>query len=718
MALSPRICLAGLIAIGGIFSISSDVCAELIQTIDNDAQPSLNKDEKKGLTNSLENKKESQSEIINLPDEIIAPPLELQLQADEQSFDPNRQIFIAKGNVVARLNGAILKAETISFDKAFSSLLATGQVRLIKGSQYFQASSFYYNLINNEGEIKDVYGVLDLQYLGRDARISQINNESNDLLIKESPVSQIQLKDGFDFDGKIGLPSSYANDLGDKPKSSGKLSSYIKTINRTDLIQGSINRWRVQASLITIQPQGWQAKKMAFTNDPFTPSQTRIDAEDVIAKEQEDGSSIITSEKSRLIIEESLNIPTGKRRFGEKKKKPLWIFGIDFKDRDGLFVGRKIKPINLGNQYELSIQPQFMLQRAVSGNTKSYIKSGSSFTSEKVHSAATIYDLFGLKANLNGPIKNWDLDLNANISTLNPLRFMDGSRYWGSVKNSYNIGLLKDVETTLFGAYRYKAWNGSLGETDIYKAYGLYFEKKNRWKFSDITNSSRFRIGLGNYEAEKLYTKDLTNLWRTSFYSSLESTYPIWTGQKAKLTKNAAFRYSPEPIIPRLDFKTKVSNAYFLYENGTSQNTLSIRGGPDLTLGNLDRPIFSYTKISIMPGISLKSGSSPFSFDESIDLKTINFDITQQIFGPLILNGGMEYNIDTDSEYYGKMINSKAELIWQRRAYDLAIFYNPYKGMGGVMFRLNGFDFKGTGRPFLNKQNDLENSDPLIQKSS
>ena len=70
-------------------------------------------------------------------------------------------------------------------------------------------------------------------------------------------------------------------------------------------------------------------------------------------------------------------------------------------------------------------------------------------------------------------------------------------------------------------------------------------------------------------------------------------------------------------------------------------------------------------------------------------------------FKEVILNTGFEFNIDGESEYYGNAINSNIELRWQRRSYDVGIFYNPYRGVGGVSFHLNDFNFSGIGLPFV-----------------
>ncbi|MDG1059487.1 MAG: DUF3769 domain-containing protein, partial [Synechococcus sp. cluster3_bin.96] len=93
------------------------------------------------------------------------PPEAINLKADRQSFDARRGVFVAEGNVQAVLRGGLLQADRIEFDTNFNTLYARGGVRLRRGSQYFQASTFRYSLIQNSGELKDVYGVLELDEL-------------------------------------------------------------------------------------------------------------------------------------------------------------------------------------------------------------------------------------------------------------------------------------------------------------------------------------------------------------------------------------------------------------------------------------------------------------------------------------------------------------------------------------------------------------------------
>jgi hypothetical protein len=105
------------------------------------------------------------STVKPLNTESPKPPEEINLKADRQSFDARRGVFVAEGNVQAELRGGLLQADRIEFDTNFNTLYARGSVRLRRGSQYFQASTFRYSLIQNSGELKDVYGVLELDEL-------------------------------------------------------------------------------------------------------------------------------------------------------------------------------------------------------------------------------------------------------------------------------------------------------------------------------------------------------------------------------------------------------------------------------------------------------------------------------------------------------------------------------------------------------------------------
>ena len=515
-------------------------------------------------------------------------------------------------------------------------------------------------------------------------------------------ISSIQFQQALTIERRQGVGKTTGN-LAEKNKYGGVRASQLKQQGASKLITGSISRWRIQAAKVTISPEGWKADRMGFSNDPYTPSQTRIDAEDVIATEEPNGDIVIQTRRNRLIVEERFPIPVSRTQTIKKQEEVenRWVFGIDNEDRDGFFVGRDLKPIELTKNYTLSLQPQFLLERAIDGETKSYVAPGSSIDSKKITQPITAADLFGLEAELTGNTWGWDVDINADISTFNPSNFADGSRYWGGLKRNFEIPWIGSLQANLFAAYRYEAWNGSLGETDIYSAYGAFLEKKDAWSWGKLSNNYLLRAGVGNYQAEAFKSENLSDLWRANFYGSLNSSYPLWIGKHAALTPEAAYRYSPIAIVPGLRFNTNLRTTFDAYGDGERKATIGLTGGPALTLGTFSKPFLDFTRLSISGGGTLIQGSSPFKFDQNIDLATLGIGLTQQIAGPLILNTGVAYNVDPDSPYYGDIINSNIELRWQRRSYDFGFYFNPYKGIGGFRFRLNDFNFTGTGVPFV-----------------
>ena len=123
-----------------------------------------------------------------------------------------------------------------------------------------------------------------------------------------------------------------------------------------------------------------KATKQAMAVDP-------ADAEDVIAKEQSNGGLLISARRNRLILEDRLPIPVTRRHRskGPEDVQNRWIFASDQKDRDGFFIGRVLKPIELGRDYTLNLEPQFLVQRAYDGETNSYSAPGTPAESAKVN---------------------------------------------------------------------------------------------------------------------------------------------------------------------------------------------------------------------------------------------------------------------------------------------------------------------------------------------
>ena len=118
------------------------------------------------------------------------------MRADRQFHDSRRNVSIAEGNVRVVLGHDELQADRIEFDAAYRTLFARGSVRLRRGGQFFQASSFRYSLIQNEGQLDDVYGVIDLresdsgffQAVSAEPQAASEERQTNGSMVQESPA--------------------------------------------------------------------------------------------------------------------------------------------------------------------------------------------------------------------------------------------------------------------------------------------------------------------------------------------------------------------------------------------------------------------------------------------------------------------------------------------------------------------------------------------------
>ncbi|MFZ9148944.1 DUF3769 domain-containing protein [Vulcanococcus sp.] len=491
------------------------------------------------------------------------------------------------------------------------------------------------------------------------------------------------------------------------------------------LIEGYISRWRFQAARITITPQGWSTDRAAFSNDPFTPAQSWVDMEQVVAVQESDTRTRISAKRSRLILENRLPIPMRKNIVLEKDQPAdsPWVLADDGVDRSGVYLGYKIKDIDLikgrsttnsrgeaisRQPLKLKLQPQFMVARALNGEVNSYPLPGDPAGGPNGSQPAQIGDLFGGLVKLEGSLFGYTTsDFTVSLSTLNPQNIANGTRSWGDFSKQLDLPKLGFIPggtytTRLFGAYRYKTYNGSLGQQDVYSALGASLERKGDLKpWGSINHNYFWRAAFGNFQGNDFDTSTIIDNTRGSFFGAVNSSLQIWQGKAGNRDNPRTTQNTPQPITPGLRLNTNTSVRLDYYGDGTNQNTLTLTGGPTLTLGRLEKNFFDFTELSVTGGGSLQQGQSPFAFDRNVDLATVGVGLKQQLFGPLLISGAIGFNVDPNSGYYGDITGSYAELIWQRRGYEFAIYYSPYEQVGGIRIRLNDFNYQGTGLPFV-----------------
>jgi len=505
--------------------------------------------------------------------------------------------------------------------------------------------------------------------------------------------------------------------------------------------KGVISRTRFQATVIKIKRNTWSAGQLAFTNDPFTPANSWTIARNVTAVQSPDGTTKIWARSGNIILENQYSLPAVlSQTLG--KEKSAFAFGFDNLDRDGFYIGYNLKPIKLGQSGSLSLQPQLLIERAINGESSSFIAPGASLDSSNVTQSITAADAFGLLAKLDMPINRFKLSSDLSLATLNPENLSSGTRNTTRLTTPIQLPGHSSATAGAFGTYRERSYNGSLGLQNVIYAYGAniggnlniqtngsqkhaekttiqsdsgtpntFYNPNNSNGLTNPAQSKRFfhpislnwQLSSGNYQSNLFSTNTLANLWRSTLNISAGSSFSIWEG---KPIANAAdpttgLRYSPSYVIPGLRLDFGASGNLANYGDGSNQNSLTLFGGPSITLGHFDKPFFDYTRIAASIAGTFNNGLSPFSFDRAVDLRTASFSVAQQIYGPIVLEAGATYNIDPGSIYNGEASYSYLEVKLQRRSYELGIYYSPYDGIGGIRIKLNDFNFDGSGAPFM-----------------
>ncbi|MBE9154445.1 DUF3769 domain-containing protein [Cyanobium sp. LEGE 06113] len=761
-----------------------------------------------------------------------AEPRLLVVRSDRQSYDRASGTLTVSGNVEARFDGWRLLADRIELRDDRRSVLATGQLRLIRGDQMLQAGSLRYNDWEGSGSITDVYGVVDQETLARDFEALRPMGVGLQGL-PEAPATEpgaaapapdpgevaVALDDSFacpeltadpqarpllellpprrrpqpTMPAPVGCPGGDAsprnsslgqilNDVALEPRAPGeslgtgdlpaadqtageqsageqgqqpgrrsgpavpdvpidqrvsgvRYRQSQDTTIKLDLAplieqqndapggvgsyrprppkEGPLTRLRFQATSIRIQRDGWFADAVAFTNDPFTPAKAWIYARGVEARIRPDGVTSISSRDSRILLGDRFSV-RGLRDAQIGQQQSAFSLDSDRRDRDGVYLGYNLPPLRLGREGVLRLQPQLMIQRAIEDRTESYVRPGTSLAGPDVLQQARFGDLFGMAALLDVPVGRFRLLGDASLSTFNPDNFRAGTRSNAQLSTPLALPGHSSSQGALFGSYRERIYNGSLGLQTLVYSYGAELQGEAQLTGSRADDEPpqgtpyftplrlNWRALSGNYQAALFDTDNLDTQWRSVLRGGVNGSLRLWENRDgANPDTMAQLRYAPIPVIPGLGLDFGINGSTAFYQDGAQQNTLTLAAGPSFTIGRFERPVLDYTRFSASLAGTLLDGGSPFGFDRAVDLRTVSFNAAQQIYGPLVLEAGATINIDSRSRFNGDVSYSYVELKLQQRAYEVGIFYSPYDGIGGIRIRLNDFDFTGSGTPFV-----------------
>ena len=595
-------------------------------------------------------------------DNIIQENINIQINElfiESKVLSEKNNILYAEGDVIVKYKGNILKADRLVYNKKNKSAKAEGNIELIINNQIFKADNVEYDFVNKKGVFKNVQGLINFESI-----ISDLDLNSNTI---------------------------YKDFL-----------STIQKIQKDKVVftPGKVTNWIFSAEKLKVDPVKLSSKQAFLTNDLLGSNQVKIKINDLKVYSFEEKLQL-KSKINYLIFQENISIPFwfGDRTILQKSENNYsyvfasqnrWNIGYDQLNKDGYFIGRKFNSIKIKSDLFLNLEPQFLLQRTLKGETNSFVQKNYPLNSPRVSRNISLPDYFALNSSVEGKINDWDLNIEKELNSFDLDKFPNSFRAKADLSKEINIFNTFFVNR-IFGAYRERIWNGSMGESEIYSAYGWQLDKTNSWKNGSVEKNQILTFGLGNYKAEELNSSDFIESYKGSVSYQLNQRIPLYEKKIESEYIDKSFEYIPEPIKEGVFMHSNISVNYSLYKDGNSQQYLGVSLGPELIRGKFKRDFLDYTRLKVTPLYKFKSGKSIFKFDQISDKFTINLNFDQHLIGPLLIETKGTINLDKDSDHYGKFINSSIGLNFKKRSYSFGIFYQPHNQAGGINFTLNGF---------------------------
>jgi|GEM_PF-682240 len=622
---------------------------------------------------------------IPIPTPAAEPIGVIELTADTQEYDEQRQIVTAEGNVIVRFQGALLDADRVQINLPNRIMVAEGNVALTRGEQILRGERFEYYFVQDSGVVYNASGELytassdtDLAEFPSpdDSEQTVIPRPLSDRITSNQPLQGVTNPGGYSF--VVG--SSLALD----PRSGTTSTPRTRT-------GGSINRFRYQADRVDFEGSEAIATNMRISNDPFSPPELELQAKTARFRRISPLLDEIVASQPRLVFDQSFSVPTFRNRvlIDRRPREPgLFNFGFDDDDRGGLFVER---PFELYNSptVRFSITPQYFLQRAI-------------FDENPIDPS-----VFGFKSRLDvflGP--RTSLVGSLAVTSLDFDEIDDETR--ASLRLQQIIGTTLPHTLNLEASYRDRLFNGSLGFQTVRSSIGAVLLSPVI-PLGNTGINLTYQAGIQNINANTnrldllpaVRDNNRINLTRYQAAASLSRGFLLWRGKALPATPEAGLRYTPTPVVPYLAFNTNLIGVTSLYSNGDNQNSLSGSVGLVGQIGHFSKPFLDYTGFNIRFTQVAVGDLSPFLFDRVADRSVLSGGITQQLYGPLRLGFQTSLNLDT-----GEEISTDYFLEYRRRSYNIIVRYNPVQGLGSVSLRISDFNWTGNpgrfdGRPVI-----------------
>ena len=585
----------------------------------------------------------------------------IELNADQQSYDNEKRVINATGNVVLKFKQAVLNCDRLKINLDTKIAVAEGNVVLRRGKQILQGEVFEYYFAEDKGTIFNAVGEIQQSSLNQDTNLALPNEINPSNIFNPSLVDHITNSGNYTFVIGGTQPAQNLPSL-----SSG----------------GKVNRLRFQAAKIEFNGEEWLANKIRLTNDPVSPPELEVRANTAKLRQLPSGENELTTSNSRVVFEQSLSLPIFQDRlvFNKRKQPGIISLGFDSGDKGGLFVFNTFSLFDSPN-LRLSITPQFYIQKAFSDGIDT--------------------NTFGLKTKLESIINpRTTLVGMVDIINFDPDKIGDTSR--ANIRLTQTLGNKYPHNLSLEYNYRDRLYNGSLGFQTVQSSIGGVLTSPSiPLGKTGINLSYQASIQYINADTDKLEllsanrTNNRVNLSRYQGSASFSKGFLLWKGKSLDADPKTGLKYTPIPITPSISLGGSITGVYSGYSSGERQGSVNGSIVLDGKFGHFSKPFLDYTGINIGYSQVIRAGDSPFLFDRGVDNKVLSLGITQQIYGGLLFGFQTQINLDNNQQFYSDYV-----LEYSRRSYNISLRYNPDLAIGVLSFRLNDFNWGGTPAPF------------------
>lgn len=597
-------------------------------------------------------------------------PSQLEITADVQIFNSERQVVNARGNVVFKLNNAFLLADELWVNLVNRYVLAEGNVILTRGEQEVRGERAEYNLLQEAGTLYETRGELFLPALEDDFASplegSFTSRSVFDPLNPDQGLNNVTSAGGFEISSSI---------TGSTP------NSFPETT-------GGVRRLRFEAARVNFDAETWVAEEVRLTNDPFSPPELEFRTDRMTLVTLSPTADLLTTEDPRLVFDQGLSLPLLKSTYvlnrgtvDPNQVNPFLVnIGSDSRDRGGIFLEREFSLVR-NESTNFSITPQYFLERALEQGT---------FNPDALGVELDFATRLSPRSDLSARTTVTGLDLD-NIE----------ENIRGNVRNRTLIG--KHLLVTEYN-YRNRLFNGSLGFRTVHSSIGTVLLSP----VFDLDNDGlklTYQMG-GQWITANTDRRDLldppprnnnrVSLGRFQASARLRKGFRLWRGQPLAATQTEGLRYSPVPLVPFLNLNLSVLGVGSYYTSGDFQEVLAGDIRLDGQFGHLSDNFFDYTRFNLGYYQALiASENSPFLFDRNIDRSVLTLGVVQQIFGPILLGFQSSINLETNQRVNTEIIGE-----YSRRTHGLVVRYSPTRETGSIGFRLSDFNWLGSGSPF------------------